>query len=364
MRLSSNLFFPLTLAAALVASVSGATPIYSVIPTYDANAATVTALKIDSTAVVAPAGAAASLYGYIREGSGTENTATDVAGLVDGDYHLTFDDNSVVQLHISTAAGAGAAKTTVVSMPTPASGPAPTRISNVKIDLTGGNTLTTDATVPTHLRSVKLPSTMAADAIRALNSHGIYANTGSLTVAAEAATVAGAGVQPPVGTHQCFRKGHSQLCIKFTTALNFVISVRRYNPSFFETMLGKGIISLVVVGVSICGSAFVFSRLHYAVDPDGYAAGYITSSVFGTFKSFFMVTPEGLTEEQINIALHEDADSDSDYYPGQSDNGRRSKNRAGPAAETDEESAEPDAEEVDARAISVAAIALLLPFLL
>jgi hypothetical protein len=362
MRLSSNFFYPLVLAAALVASVSCAAQITKISQQKDGNGTT-TSFAINGHELQPPANLS-KLLEYIRDGSGKVTGVTAIAPLVVGANNLKFEDgrtrvltvaqnpsnNTEHQIEVSTLP-LGAAAT--VSKPTVITDFAHT---------VAGATITFNVKNDQDINTITMDTSQdALLLIATLHSNGYVYFERQQAVAALNNRLNAAIADL---THQCFRKGTQQLCFR-RLAGNIIIVVRPYEKSFWESMYGKGLVSILALASSIIISAFICSRLHYMIDPEGYAAGYIASSLFGSIKSMFMVTPEGLTDEQINIALHEDGESDSDYYTGQTGTDRRPKGRSGgPAADADDESAEPDAEEVDARAISVAAIALLLPFLL
>lgn len=363
MRLSSNFFYPLVLAAALVASVSCGTQVTKALQKIDANGTT-TSFAINGQELAPPANLS-NLLEYIKDGTGKVTGLTACDPLVVGANILKFEDGRSRVLTLTLNTPTAGAHQIEVTTPALAAGVTVTKPKVIITDFAYtllGATITFNVKNDQYINTITMGTADDAKLVLSmLHSKGYAYFSVPEGTAALGYRVAGA---VPDLTHQCFRKGTQVLCIK-KSGTEVLVAVRPYERTFLESLPGKLLISIIVLGSSIVISAFVFSRLHYMIDPEGYAAGYIASSLFGSIKSMFMVTPDGLTDEQINIALHEDGESDSDYYTGQTGTDRRPKGRSGgPAADADDESAEPDAEEVDARAISVAAIALLLPFLL
>lgn len=362
MRLSSNFFYPLVLAAALVASVSCGIQVTKALQKTDANGTT-TSFAINDQELT-PAANLSKLLEYIRDGTGKVTGLTAYAPLAVGANSLKFEDgrSRVLTLALDTpTAGVHQIEVTTPPLAAAVTVTKPKVITDFAHTVAGA-VITFGVKNDQDINTITMGTPQDAKlVISMLHSNGYaYIEVPQATAALNNRLVT------PIAdlTHQCFLKGTQVLCIKKSGVTVFV-AVRPYEKTFWESTYGKFTVSIIALGSSVILSAVICSRLHYLIDPDGYAAGYIASSLFGSIKSMFMVTPDGLTDEQINIALHEDGESDSDYYTGQTGTDRRPKGRSGaPAADADDESAEPDAEEVDARAISVAAIALLLPFLL
>jgi len=357
MKLSCNLFYPLSIAAALVASVAGAVAIHFIEPTIVNN--DITALKIDAKTIV-DATQANELFNNIVKSDGTSTVTTGL--LTAGAHTLTYDDGSITTITVA----AGVSDTVTVTNPIKANAPNLKDVSNWSPTYSD-NKVQTKSTKLGDFAYVQVASNIdAVNVIKALNSNGIF------TWSSDAPTVyvvtANAAAPAVIGAnlHQCFRRNNRQLCINYTHADTTVrVSVRPYFLGLFEKAPGKFIIALVSVIFSVIASALVGSRSHYAIDKDGYTAGYISSSLPRFMKTWIMVTPDGLSDDQMNIAYYDDDSTDPDIYPGQGGSERRNpKNRAGAVTEAEDDIAEPGSEEVDARAISVAAIALLLPFLL
>jgi hypothetical protein len=364
MRLSCNLFYPLTLAAAIIASVVAAgTAIESIVPIVVPGGAP-TGIKINGNDVGLPQ-EGLDLFDLIKTRT---NKSVHYTTLRDLPLKLTYEDGSVIKLEDD-----GASNVKLTSTPQLHS---PKYSSNWSVTSGGGNLLVTGSTTQGDFYSFPLKSEdQAIEFALALNAdhqYYIYSCIQDNVAVSNVKVVGAAGglahVDISSTLHQCFRRGDKQLCIRFNKAVgdfgNLHVTVRPYILTFLETTYGKSLIAFLMCLLSVFLSAFFGSRIHYYFDPEGYKNGYVFSSIPGYLKQI-MQTPNDLTEDQMELAFHNDEDPENDYYGGQGETGRRTaKNRPGAVTEAEDEIDDPSAEEVDARAFSVAAVALLLPFLL